>query len=207
MSLITFAKVVVFQIPAKFLGAFFRKKGNFPQFFLQVKIFNTILQSLSLQNEGLNGGLLARVYNICFYIIYYIYIVYYYIYIIVNCSSCIYIYIQQLLLQLYIAYFRALFHNSGILCAIRMHITSSYLALGGVPEALFADIRPFCTYIHVYTRSAPCIYRQSSPFHPRYPAPPYSRQPPVTCLLSNFFYFLFFSWVPYVLVYDVDDST
>lgn len=62
ISLITFAKVVVFLIPAKFLGTFFRKKGTFPQFFLQVKIFNMILQSLSLQNEGLNGGFLARVY-------------------------------------------------------------------------------------------------------------------------------------------------
>lgn len=67
--LITFANVVVFLIPAKFLGIFFRKKGTFPRFFLQVKIFNTILQSLSLQNERLiNGGFLARVYTICYYI-------------------------------------------------------------------------------------------------------------------------------------------
>ena len=134
---------------------------------------------------------------------YIIYIVYYYIYIIVNCSSCIYI----VVIVIYSLYSRAsLFRDSGILCN-QERITSSYLALDGVPEALFTEIRPFYTYIHVYTRSAPCIARQSSPFHPWYPAPPYSRQPPVTCLLSNFFYFLFFSWVPYVLVYDVDDST
>lgn len=30
MSLITFAKVVVFLIPAKILGTFFRKKSTFP---------------------------------------------------------------------------------------------------------------------------------------------------------------------------------
>lgn len=90
--LITFAKVVVFLIPAKNLGAFFRKKGNFPRFFLQVKIFNTILQSLSLQNEGLNGGFLARVYAYILYILYAIIILYSIVYYIVYIVYYIIIY-------------------------------------------------------------------------------------------------------------------
>ena len=83
-------------------------------------------------------------------------------------------------------------------------ITSFYLALGGVPEALFADIRPFYTYIHGVHR---VLIGKARHFIPGTLPPPIPGSLLSPAFSRIFFYFLFFSWVPYVLVYDVDDST
>ena len=183
ISLITFAKVVVFQIPTKNLGTFFRKKGNFPRFFLQVKIFNTILQSLSLQNKGLNGGFLARVYTICYYIyniyfssiVYIYYSIYYSIVYIVYYIYCLLLYNIVSLQLLYYCIVVLLYWS----CIIVLVYNSSYSYI----QLIFARFSYVCnqdtlpplillscawrrakraicgytTVLHVYTRRAPCI--------------------------------------------------
>lgn len=160
-----------------------------------------------MQNEGLNGGFLARVYTYIYfssiYIVYsYIYSIYCILYIIVSFSycSCIIYYIVVIVIVIYSLFSRAFLCMQNSIQGTRLPFILRFAAYQ------MRYLRIYDRFTRIYTARG-VYYGQSSPFHPRYPAPPYSRQPPTTCLLSNFFYFLFFSWVPYVLVYDVDDST